>query len=233
MSIKMHEVEKVYISGEVKTIALKDITLDIKQGEFVVLLGPSGSGKSTLLNVCSGLDSPTGGDIEIDGTFISKMTGKELTRFRRDNLGFIFQQYNLLESLTVKENIEIGRDIAKNPLDMETVIKQVGLESNVNKYPSQLSGGEQQRVAIARAVVKNPKIMFCDEPTGALDEKNAKDVLNIIQDLNTSYNTTVVLITHNPSIGLLADAIVKLNSGSVVEVVQNNKRINANDINWA
>lgn len=233
MSIVMNDVEKIYASGEVNTVALKDISLNIKQGEFVVMLGPSGSGKSTLLNVCGGLDSASGGTIVIDGIAISEMTGKALTKFRRDNLGFIFQQYNLLESLNVIENIKIGYDIAKNPLDLEAVIAQVGLSNHIQKYPSQLSGGEQQRVAIARAVVKNPKILFCDEPTGALDEVNAKEVLDIIQTLNQTYNATVILITHNPSIGLLADTIIKLNSGSVVEIKANKKRMNANDIDWA
>ena len=161
------------------------------------------------------------------------MSNKELTKFRRDNLGFIFQQYNLLEALNVKENIELGKEIAKNPLDINQVIEQVGLTQLINKYPSELSGGEQQRVAIARAIVKNPKIMFCDEPTGALDEDNAKEVLGFIQKLNVEYNTTVILITHNQNISLLADKIVRLNSGEVVEIIINKNKLQANKIVWS
>jgi putative ABC transport system ATP-binding protein len=198
-----------------------------------VLLGPSGSGKSTLLNVCSGLDTPTSGTITIDQDEISVMTTKELTRFRRDNLGFIFQQYNLLQTLSVRENVEVGRHVASEPFEVEDVIEQVGLTKNIDKYPYQLSGGEQQRVSIARALVKNPKILFCDEPTGALDEDNAKEILGVIQRLNESYGTTVVLITHNPSIGIIADRIIKLNSGEVVDVQVNETKQPAAKIVWA
>jgi len=232
MSIKLDKVSKVYSTGEVETIAMKEVDLDINEGEVVVLLGPSGSGKSTLLNVCSGLDNPTSGTITIDGEVISEMNGKELTKFRRDNLGFIFQQYNLLQTLSVKENVEVGHAVSNDPFTVEEIIEQVGLTPNINKYPFQLSGGEQQRVSIARAVVKKPKIMFCDEPTGALDEENAKEVLGVIQKLNETYNTTVVLITHNPSIGVMADRIVKLNNGEVVEVIENKEKLPASEIVW-
>ena len=184
MSIKLENVSKVYVMGEVETHAVKNASLEIKEGEFVVLLGPSGSGKSTMLNICSGLDNPSNGVITIDGEIISNMNSKELTKFRRDNLGFIFQQYNLLQTLSVKENVEVGREVSKLPFTVEEVLEQVGLTPQVDKYPFQLSGGEQQRVSIARAVVKNPKIMFCDEPTGALDEDTAKEVLGVLQKLN-------------------------------------------------
>jgi putative ABC transport system ATP-binding protein len=233
MSINLKLVSKIYETGEVKTNALKNVSFDVENGEFIVLLGPSGSGKSTLLNVCSGLDASTSGDIIVDDVYLNKMSNKELTKFRRDNLGFIFQQYNLLEALNVKENIELGKEIAKNPLDINQVIEQVGLTQLINKYPSELSGGEQQRVAIARAIVKNPKIMFCDEPTGALDEDNAKEVLGFIQKLNVEYNTTVILITHNQNISLLADKIVRLNSGEVVEIIINKNKLQANKIVWS
>jgi len=233
MSINLKLVSKIYETGEVKTNALKNVSFDVENGEFIVLLGPSGSGKSTLLNVCSGLDASTSGDIIVDDVYLNKMSNKELTKFRRDNLGFIFQQYNLLEALNVKENIELGKEIAKNPLDINQVIEQVGLTQLINKYPSELSGGEQQRVAIARAIVKNPKIMFCDEPTGALDEDNAKEVLGFIQKLNVEYNTTVILITHNQNISLLADKIVRLNSGEVVEIIVNKNKLQANKIVWS
>jgi putative ABC transport system ATP-binding protein len=232
MAIELKQVNKEYLSGEVTTHALKDVTLSIPSGEFVVLLGPSGSGKSTLLNVCSGLDTPSSGTITIDDDVISDMNTKELTRFRRDNLGFIFQQYNLLQTLSVRENVEVGRHVASDPFEVEEVVAQVGLTPNIDKYPYQLSGGEQQRVSIARALVKNPKILFCDEPTGALDEDNAKEILGVIQKLNETYDTTVILITHNPSIGVIADRIIKLNSGEVVDVQVNDTKQPASAIVW-
>ncbi len=232
MSIKLENVTKTYFTGEVETHAVKNVNLEIKNGEFVVLLGPSGSGKSTMLNIISGLDNSTSGKIIIDDEIISDMNSKELTKFRRDNLGFIFQQYNLLQTLSVKENVEVGREISKLPFTVEEVLSQVGLAGHENKYPFQLSGGEQQRVSIARAVVKNPKIMFCDEPTGALDEEMAKEILGILQKLNETYKTTVVLITHNPNIGAMADRIVKLNSGEIVEIIVNQEKLRASEISW-
>jgi putative ABC transport system ATP-binding protein len=225
-------VSKVYKMGEVETHAVKDISLEIKDGQFVVLQGPSGSGKSTMLNICSGLDKPTSGIINIDDEVISNMNSKELTKFRRDNLGFIFQQYNLLQTLSVKENVEVGREVSLLPFTVEEVLEQVGLSTQTDKYPFQLSGGEQQRVSIARAVVKNPKIMFCDEPTGALDEDTAKEILGVLQKLNETYKTTIVLITHNPSIGAMADRIIKLNSGEIVEDLINKSKLDASDISW-
>ena len=230
--IKLENVTKIYKTGEVETVALKKVNLEIKEGEIVVLLGPSGSGKSTMLNVCSGLDNPTDGVITIDEEVISDMSSKELTKFRRDNLGFIFQQYNLLQTLSVRENVEVGSEVSQDPFSVEEIVETVGLTPNIDKYPFQLSGGEQQRVSIARAVVKKPKIMFCDEPTGALDEENAKEILGVIQDLNETFKTTVVLITHNPSIGEMADRIVKLNSGEVVEVTVNQNKKQAKDLVW-
>ena len=232
MGIVLKKVSKVYSTGEIETAALKEIDLTIKDGEFVVLLGPSGSGKSTMLNVCSGLDNPTSGTITIDEDIISELNSKELTKFRRNNLGFIFQQYNLLQTLNVRENVEVGREVSKDPFEVEEIIEQVGMSLNIEKYPYQLSGGEQQRVSIARAVVKKPKILFCDEPTGALDEENAKEILGVIQQLNETYKTTVVLITHNPSIGVMADKIVRLNSGEIVEVIENSTKKKASEIIW-
>jgi len=232
MSIKLENVTKIYETGEVKTYAVKDVSLEIKDGEFIVLLGPSGSGKSTMLNVISGLDTPTSGKIIIDEDIISDLDSKQLTKFRRDNLGFIFQQYNLLQTLSVKENVEVGREVSLLPFTVEEVLEQVGLLDQADKYPFQLSGGEQQRVSIARAVVKNPKIMFCDEPTGALDEEMAKEILGILQQLNETYKTSVVLITHNPSIGAMADRIVKLNSGELVEIIENKNKLKASEISW-
>ena len=232
MSIQLKEVNKIYITGEVKTQALDKVSLEIKDGEVIVLLGPSGSGKSTLLNVCSGLDVPTDGYIKIGDEVISDMNTKELTLFRRKNIGFIFQRYNLLQSLSVRENVDVGREISDTPLEVEDVIDQVGLLNMIDKYPYQLSGGEQQRVSIARAVVKNPKIMFCDEPTGALDEENAKDVLGVLQNMNETYGTTLVLITHNPNIAVMADRVIKLNNGQVVDIKENKTKKRASEIIW-
>lgn len=233
MGIILKNVTKIYQTGEVKTYALKNVNLEIKDGEFIVVLGPSGSGKSTLLNVISGLDIPTSGDIRFKDTVISQLNEKELTKFRRDYLGFIFQQYNLLQNLTVKENIEMGAVIGINPLNLDEVIERVGLSEQKNKYPYQLSGGEQQRVSIARSVAKNPAIMFCDEPTGALDEKTGKQVLALIQEMNEFYKTTTVVITHNPSIGSMADRVIKMNSGEIQEIILNNEKKKASEIQWA
>ena len=230
--IKLEKVSKIYQSGEVETHALKEVSLEFQDGEIVVLLGPSGSGKSTMLNVCSGLDNPTSGVITIDKEVISDMNTKQLTKFRRDNLGFIFQQYNLLKTLSVRENVEVGREVSKDPFTVEEVIEQVGLTKNIDKYPYQLSGGEQQRVSIARAVVKKPKIMFCDEPTGDLDEENAKEILHVLQELNKTYKTTVVIITHNPSIGEMEDRVIRLNSGEVVEIIDNKTKKLAKELVW-
>lgn len=232
MGIKLENVNKIYVTGEIETIALKNVDVEIKNGEFVVLLGPSGSGKSTMLNVCSGLDNPTSGIITIDDEVISDLNSKELTKFRRNNLGFIFQQYNLLQTLSVRENIEVGREVSLDPFSVEEIAEKVGLTPNIDKYPFQLSGGEQQRVSIARAVVKNPKIMFCDEPTGALDEENAKEILGVLQMLNQEFKTTVVLITHNPNISVMADKVIKLNSGEIVEVKENTNKLDAKEIRW-
>lgn len=233
MGIILKDVTKIYQTGEIKTYALKNINLEIQDGEFIVVLGPSGSGKSTLLNVISGLDIPTSGHILFNDTVISQLNEKALTKFRRDYLGFIFQQYNLLQNLTVKENIEMGAAIGINPLNLDEVIERVGLSDQKDKYPYQLSGGEQQRVSIARSVAKNPAIMFCDEPTGALDEKTGKQVLALIQEMNEFYKTTTVVITHNPSIGSMADRVIKMNSGEIQEIILNNEKKKASEIQWA
>lgn len=233
MGIKLNKVTKIYQTGEVKTYALRNINLEIKDGEFIAVLGPSGSGKSTLLNVISGLDIPTSGEILFNDKVISELNEKQLTKFRRDYLGFIFQQYNLLQNLTVRENVEMGAAIGMNPLSIDEVIEKVGLTQQKNKYPYQLSGGEQQRVSIARSVAKNPVIMFCDEPTGALDENTGKQVLDLIQQMNEFYKTTTVVITHNPSIGHMADRIIKMNSGQIQEIIINKEKKKASEIKWA
>lgn len=233
MLIKMENVSKVYYSGEMETQALKEVNMEIEQGEFIVVLGPSGSGKSTLLNVLSGLDIPTKGSIFIDGQEISRLTQKELTQFRREKLGFIFQQYNLLSTLTVKENVELGYQIAEDPFEIDEILKSVDILDQKDKFPNQMSGGQQQRVSIARALIKKPKILFCDEPTGALDEKTGKDILSLLSRLNKQYKTTIILITHNPSIGLMADRIIKMNSGNVVDIHINQSKKEAQEISWS
>ncbi|MHC1750900.1 MAG: ABC transporter ATP-binding protein [Cellulosilyticaceae bacterium] len=232
MGIILKNVSKVYGNGDVTTYALKSINLEIKDQEIMVILGPSGSGKSTLLNVISGLDTPTSGEIYFNERCISTLKSKDLTKFRRDYLGFIFQQYNLLQNLTVKENIEMGAAIGKNPMNTDEIMEAVGLHDKKDKYPYQLSGGEQQRVAIARSVAKNPAIMFCDEPTGALDEKTARQVLDLLQHMNEKYRTTTVIITHNPGIALMGDRILKMNSGAVQELIINTNKKRAGEISW-
>lgn len=230
--ITMSHVTKTYKSGDVETYALKDVNLTIEEGEFVVILGPSGSGKSTLLNVISGLDTVTSGEITFRGETLTNLDEEEMTAFRRKHLGFIFQQYNLLQNLNVYENIQIGSDIGTAPLDITDLLEKVGLEKARNKYPSQLSGGEQQRVSIVRSLAKNPDIIFCDEPTGSLDEENSKKILQLLQNLNEDYNKTVIVITHNLGIAEMADKVIKMNSGQITEVTLNEIKKNAQDISW-
>ena len=233
MLFELKQVSKVYESGEVKTTALKEVSLSIDKGELVVILGASGSGKSTLLNVMSGLDTVSSGEILYGDVHLSDYNEKQLTRFRRDNLGFIFQQYNLLPDLTVRENIEIGASIGKHPLPLDEVLSSIGMLELGDKYPSQLSGGQQQRVSIARSIAKNPDVLFCDEPTGALDEETGKQVLSLLQEMNERYETTIVMITHNPSIAELAHLVIKMNSGRIIEVKRNDHIRKASEISWA
>lgn len=230
--IVLTDVSKIYKSGEVETAALKNINLTIEDGEFVVILGPSGSGKSTLLNVISGLDTVTSGKIMFRDENLTDLSEDEMTEFRREHLGFIFQQYNLLQNLTVYENVQIGSDIGKNPMDIDELLGKVGLAVARNKYPHQLSGGEQQRVSVARSLAKNPDIIFCDEPTGSLDEYNSKQVLQVIQELNNEYRKTVVVITHNIGIAKMADKVIRMNSGLITDIEINKVKIEAQDIEW-
>ena len=224
---------KIYQNYNSNNTALDNINLNIKKGEIIVILGPSGSGKSTMLNLLSGIDNPTEGEIYFNNTEIGNLNDEELTDYRKDNLGFIFQSYNLISNLTVKENIELGLNLSSNPLDMDKVIEIVGLSSHKNKYPYQLSGGQMQRVAIARALVKNPKVLFCDEPTGALDEETGKNVLETLQEINKKYGTTMIIVTHNPSIADMANTVIKMNSGKIVEKIHNKKQKNAKELRWA
>lgn len=230
---RLINVNKKYPKQEVENAALKDIQFDIHEGEIVVILGPSGSGKSTLLNMLSGIDSPTSGQIWFSEKRIDKMSKNELIEYRRECLGFIFQSYNLISNLTVTENIELGSNLSKDPLSMNRILDIVGLKSHKDKYPYQLSGGQMQRVAIARALIKNPKVLFCDEPTGALDEKTGKKILESLQKINTEYHTTMIIVTHNPSIAQMAHTIIKMNSGKVVEFYHNSEIKDAKDLGWA
>ena len=230
--IKMTDVSKVYKNGEVETHALKNINLTINDGELVVILGPSGSGKSTLLNVISGLDQVSSGSILFQDIELTKLSDDGMTKFRREHLGFIFQQFNLLQNLTVYENIQIGSDIGEQPLNIDELLPKIGLEQLRNKYPYQLSGGEQQRVSIARSIAKNPNIIFCDEPTGALDEENSKKVLALLQDLNRNSHKTIVIITHNIAIAEMAHQVIKMNSGEITEIVYNETTKDAWQIYW-
>lgn len=210
---------------------LNNVTTSIDQGQICVILGPSGSGKSTLLNILGGLDETTSGDIIIDGIKISTLSKKKLTEYRRKSLGFVFQFYNLIPNLTVKENIETCSYLSKNPLDINELMNELGLIEHKNKYPSQLSGGQQQRCSIARALAKNPSILLCDEPTGALDYKTSKEILVLLEKINRRYGTTMLIVTHNEEIKRMADKIIKIKDGRIVEDIKN-IRVSASELEW-
>ncbi|NMA05117.1 MAG: ABC transporter ATP-binding protein [Acholeplasmataceae bacterium] len=229
--IKIKNINKFYGSKENLFHVLKDITLEIKEGDFVVILGASGSGKSTLLNVISGLEKPESGKVIYSGTEITLLNDKDLTKFRRDNIGFIFQQYYLLPNMNVNKNVKMGADLINNK-DYKEIIKAIGLEDKLNKYPNELSGGEQQRISIARALAKKPKVLFLDEPTGALDEETGRLVLDYIIKLQKEYNFTIVMVTHNENIAEMAKTVIKMNSGEIVEVYTNKVQKSAYEIGW-
>ena len=223
---------KIYDMGEVQVQALRGADLDLFAGELIVLLGPSGSGKSTLLNILGGLDVPTGGTVEYRGMDLTKATEKELTGYRRRHVGFVFQFYNLIPSLTARENVAVVTDIAENPMRPEDALELVGLADRKDHFPSQLSGGEQQRVAIARAIAKNPAVLLCDEPTGALDSATGIVVLEALERVNRELGTATAVITHNADIAGMADRVVHLRSGRIVEVRRNERRRSPRDLRW-
>ncbi|MFN0085391.1 MAG: ABC transporter ATP-binding protein [Blastocatellia bacterium] len=223
---------KVYRMGEVEVHALRAVDLDLYEGEFVVLLGPSGSGKSTLLNILGGLDVPTSGDVTFHGQNLVTANERELTQFRRRHVGFVFQFYNLIPSLTALENVELVTDIAEEPMSPGEALQLVGLGDRVDHFPSQLSGGEQQRVAIARAIAKRPVVLMCDEPTGALDFKTGKLVLEVLEHVNRELGTTIAVITHNAAIAAMADRVIRLGSGRIVEIQHNETKAKPADLEW-
>ena len=229
--ISVKNLTKYYGKGDSQFKALDDVSIDIKDGEYVVILGASGSGKSTFLNAISGLETIDGGTISYDNNQIDKMSEKELTSFRKDNTAFIFQQYYLLPHLNVEKNVKMGADLANNK-DIATYIEAVGLKENSKKFPSELSGGEQQRVSIARALAKKPKVLFLDEPTGALDEKTGRQVLDYIIKLQKEQKFTMIMVTHNANIADTADTIIKMNSGKIVNISENTSKKSAYEIGW-
>ena len=229
--IKIKDIYKTYGAKDNKVEVLKGIDLNINDGDFVVILGPSGSGKSTLLNIVSGLEKPDSGSVSYDDKLITKMNDKELTDFRKNNIGFIFQQYYLLQNLNVDKNVRMGADLISNK-DYKDIIKAVGLENKLDKYPYELSGGEQQRVSIARALAKKSKVLFLDEPTGALDEKTGRLILDYITKLQKEEKFTIVMITHNENIAEMANTIIKINSGKIVDIISNKKQKTAYEIGW-
>jgi len=222
----------VYRSGETEIHALRGVNIDIPTGEVIVLLGPSGSGKSTFLNIIGGLDNATSGHVYFKGQDLASFTARELTFFRRENIGFVFQAYNLVPSLTAPENVALVTEISPNPMDPEDALSIVGLKDRANHFPSQLSGGEQQRVAIARALAKRPEVLFCDEPTGALDSETGIVVLKALIEVNQKFNTTCVIITHNASIAQLAHRVINFVDGNVNSILVNQERKNPEDISW-
>ena len=230
--IEFKEVVKEYTVGETKIRALDGANFEIDKGELVVIVGPSGAGKTTALNILGGMDSCTSGKVIIDGKEINNYSEKELTRYRRESIGFVFQFYNLVQNLTAIENVELATQICKNPIDPETTIEKVGLKNRKNNFPSQLSGGEQQRVAIARAIAKNPKILLCDEPTGALDYNTGKQILKLLQDTCRKEKMTVIIITHNSAIAPMADKVIRFKNGKSEDIIINENPTSIDEIEW-
>jgi putative ABC transport system ATP-binding protein len=230
--IQVENVSKDYRMGEVSVNALQDASFEIYDGEFIVILGPSGSGKSTLLNIIGGMDLPTAGKVIVKGEEINKYNDKRLTAYRRDKVGFVFQFYNLMANLTAKENVELATEMCKDAMNIDKVMEDVGLGDRKDHFPSQMSGGEQQRVAIARAVAKNPLLLLCDEPTGALDYKTGLLILSLLHKINRELKKTVIIITHNMAIGDMSDRVIKMRSGRIVEIKENQAPIPPERIEW-
>ncbi len=230
--VEFADVSKIYQMGEVEVAAVRDMGFTIEQGEFVVIVGPSGAGKTTLLNMLGGMDSATSGTIMLDGARVSSFSRKQLTQYRRHDIGFVFQFYNLVQNLTARENVELASQICRDPLDADEVLAAVGLADRVRNFPGQLSGGEQQRVAIARALAKNPKLLLCDEPTGALDYETGKAILKLLQDTCRDTGRTVVVVTHNSAFTAIADRVIHVREGSVAAVELNEAPLSADVLEW-
>lgn len=230
--LEIKNIKKHFGEGESRVEVLKGIDIEIEKGEFCVLLGPSGSGKSTLLNIIGGIDAADEGYISINGEKTADMNEKALTLYRRKHLGYIFQMYNLIPNLNIKENIEVGAYLSDNPLDVDDLLKTLGLYEHRHKLPNQLSGGQQQRTAICRAIVKNPDILLCDEPTGALDYNTSKEILQLIEDVNKKYGNTIIMVTHNDAIKQMADRVVKLRDGMIRKNYLNETKLTAEELDW-
>jgi len=230
--LKVENLSKYYTMGEVTVKALEDASFEISKGEFIVILGPSGSGKSTLLNIMGGMDTPSSGNVYFNDELLTSMNDKGLTMYRRNKIGFVFQFYNLMATLTARENVELATEICEDSIDIEDVMTSIGLFDRIDHFPSQMSGGEQQRVAIARAVAKNPQILLCDEPTGALDFETGISILKVLKDVNLKYKNTVVVITHNSPIAQMADKVIKMRSGRITEIIINKNPIEPERIEW-
>ena len=230
--ITFKNVNKDYQMGDIKINALKNTSFDIEKGELVVIVGPSGAGKTTTLNILGGMDTATSGKVEVDGKEVTSLNNKGLITYRRDDIGFVFQFYNLVQNLTALENVELATQICKKPLKPRTVLERVGLKDRMNNFPSQLSGGEQQRVAIARAIAKNPKLLLCDEPTGALDYKTGKQILSLLQEMARKENVTVIIITHNSAIAPMADKVIYFKNGTAEKIEVNEKPVPVESIEW-
>lgn len=232
MFLELKGIKKSYGEGESRQDVLKGIDCEIKKGEFVVLLGPSGSGKSTLLNIIGGIDDADEGYISINGEKTEEMNEKRLTQYRRKHLGYVFQMYNLIPNLNIKENVEVGAYLSDNPLDVDDLLKTLGLYEHRHKLPNQLSGGQQQRCSIGRAIVKNPDILLCDEPTGALDYNTSKEILKLIEEVNQKYGNTIVMVTHNDAIKNMADRVISLRDGMIRKNYVNENKVLAKDLEW-
>lgn len=232
MFLEIKDLKKSFGQGDSRVQVLRGIDLGVEKGEICVLLGPSGSGKSTLLNIIGGIDSPDSGYVSIGGEKMADMTEKRLTRYRRKHLGYVFQMYNLIPNLNIKENIEVGAYLSDNPLDIDELLHTLGLYEHRHKLPNQLSGGQQQRTSIGRALVKNPDILLCDEPTGALDYTTSKEILKLIGDVNEKYGNTVIMVTHNDAIKEMADTVVKLRDGRIRKAYRNENKISAEELDW-
>lgn len=230
--IEISGIKKGFGEGDSRVEVLKGIDIQMEKGEICVLLGPSGSGKSTLLNIIGGIDEADEGYIQVNGEKIENMNEKQLTQYRRTHLGYVFQMYNLIPNLTVKENVEVGAYLSKNPLDVDDLLKTLGLYEHRHKLPNQLSGGQQQRTSIGRAIIKNPDILLCDEPTGALDYNTSKEILKLLEDINKKYGNTIIMVTHNDAIKNMADRVIKLRDGGIRKDYVNETKIPAAELDW-